>query len=356
MGAGSSRETSTGSASTTPTSSSCARTSTSSAQARSRSSARRGREQAGPRMLATGSSARPRGSGTSSSESSRSSTGASRPSCVSGPAVPRCTSRCLRACRFSSRRGSSQHGWPSAFRAMFRRRSPSSPSEAGCCSPSSTSSSHGRRRSRRGLTHSAGLPASSGAAPPRSTSSWPTAASIAGSRSWRQQIHPLLHDPVATARFTADETIELRRLEPALEQLCRRLDALGPPATLVHGDLHMLNVARLNGELVYFDWTDACISHPFLDLISLQWEPDETSRAVLLNAYLEGLGRRGRARAPAGSRRARGGRQAAAPRRLLPDDRRRTRGVRPGRARDGRVPAGAAGPDERARPGRELIL
>ena len=102
------------------------------------------------------------------------------------------------------------------------------------------------------------------------------------------QIHPLLHDPVATARFTADETIELRRLEPALEQLCRRLDALGPPATLVHGDLHMLNVARLNGELVYFDWTDACISHPFLDLISLQWEPDETSRAVLLNAYLEG--------------------------------------------------------------------
>ena len=102
------------------------------------------------------------------------------------------------------------------------------------------------------------------------------------------QIHPLLHDPVATARFTADETIELRRLEPALEQLCRRLDALGPPATLVHGDLHMLNVARLNGELVYFDWTDACISHPFLDLISLQWEPEETSRAVLLNAYLEG--------------------------------------------------------------------
>ena len=104
----------------------------------------------------------------------------------------------------------------------------------------------------------------------------------------KAQIHPLLHDPVATARFTADETIELRQLEPALEQLCRRLDALGPPATLVHGDLHMLNVARLNGELVYFDWTDACISHPFLDLISLQWEPDETSRAVLLNAYLEG--------------------------------------------------------------------
>ena len=102
------------------------------------------------------------------------------------------------------------------------------------------------------------------------------------------QIDPLLHDPVATARFTVDEIVELRRLEPALADLCRRLAALALPATLLHGDLHMLNVARLNGDLVYFDWTDACISHPFLDLISLEWEPDETSRAVLLNAYLEG--------------------------------------------------------------------
>ncbi len=141
------------------------------------------------------------------------------------------------------------------------------------------------------------------------------------------QIHPLLHDPVATARFTADETAELRGLEPALVELCRRLDALELPATLLHGDLHMLNVARLNGDLVYFDWTDACISHPFLDLISLQWEPDEASRAVLLNAYLEGWDRRSRARAPAGSGRARGGRQAPAPCRLLPDDRGRTRRV-----------------------------
>ena len=38
---------------------------------------------------------------------------------------------------------------------------------------------------------------------------------------------------------------------------------------------------------MYFDWTDACVAHPFIDLHSLQWEHDETSRAALLAAYLD---------------------------------------------------------------------
>ena len=62
---------------------------------------------------------------------------------------------------------------------------------------------------------------------------------------------------------------ELRRLAPELKETCRRLAALGLPSTLVHGDLHMLNVARVDGRLVYFDWSDACIAHPFIDLLSL---------------------------------------------------------------------------------------
>ena len=42
----------------------------------------------------------------------------------------------------------------------------------------------------------------------------------------------------------------------------------------------------MNGELAYFDWTDACIAHPFIDLHSLQWQKDEATRAALLDAYL----------------------------------------------------------------------
>lgn len=101
------------------------------------------------------------------------------------------------------------------------------------------------------------------------------------------QVDGLVNDPEAVAGLTGEEVTELRHSTPALEDLCRRLAALGLPPTLVHGDLHMLNVARLDGELVYFDWTDACIAHPFVDLLSLGWEEDERARASLLEAYLE---------------------------------------------------------------------
>jgi hypothetical protein len=102
-----------------------------------------------------------------------------------------------------------------------------------------------------------------------------------------QQIDPLVADPEAVGRLQPDEVEELRRQAPVLREACRRLADTGLPPTLVHGDLHVGNVARIDGELVYFDWTDACIAHPFIDLQSLQWEKDENSRAALLEAYLD---------------------------------------------------------------------
>ena len=100
------------------------------------------------------------------------------------------------------------------------------------------------------------------------------------------QVDPLLDDPGAIARLTPDEVTELRRLAPTLKDTCRRLAGCGLPDTLVHGDLHPGNVARIDGELAYFDWTDACIAHPFFDLHSLQWQQDEETKAALLDAYL----------------------------------------------------------------------
>jgi hypothetical protein len=102
-----------------------------------------------------------------------------------------------------------------------------------------------------------------------------------------RQLEPLVHDAEAVARLTDEEIGELRRLVPAFRDACRRLAGEGLPPALVHGDLHTGNVARLDGSLVYFDWTDACVAHPFIDLHSLQWEEDESVRAVLLDAYLE---------------------------------------------------------------------
>ena len=101
------------------------------------------------------------------------------------------------------------------------------------------------------------------------------------------QIDPLVADDDATRKLTEEERAELADLVPALREFCRRLADVGPAPTLVHGDLHMGNTARLDGRVVYFDWTDACIAHPFIDLHSLQWEPDEGNRAALLDAYLD---------------------------------------------------------------------
>jgi hypothetical protein len=102
-----------------------------------------------------------------------------------------------------------------------------------------------------------------------------------------RQLDELLADRPALHQLSSAEVRALRRLAPRLHELTARLDALGLPMTLVHGDLHPANVARVDGELAYFDWTDACVAHPFFDLHSLQWEPDEAIRAAILDAYLE---------------------------------------------------------------------
>ena len=105
------------------------------------------------------------------------------------------------------------------------------------------------------------------------------------------QLDPLFADPLAVGRLTSEEISELKQLAPKLKQACRRLAALGPPATLVHGDLHPGNAAWIDGALAYFDWTDACIAHPLIDLHSLQWENDETVRAASARCVPRRLGR-----------------------------------------------------------------
>jgi len=39
-------------------------------------------------------------------------------------------------------------------------------------------------------------------------------------------------------------------------------------------------------SFLYFDWTDAAISHPFFDMIHIFMEEDETKRTVSQEAYL----------------------------------------------------------------------
>lgn len=84
----------------------------------------------------------------------------------------------------------------------------------------------------------------------------------------------------------SDDRARLERALPALERQCAALDRLGFPPTLVHGDVSPGNVRWTGGRWLIYDWTDACIAHPFLDLASpLGYETDAAAAAARAAAY-----------------------------------------------------------------------
>jgi aminoglycoside phosphotransferase (APT) family kinase protein len=65
-----------------------------------------------------------------------------------------------------------------------------------------------------------------------------------------------------------------------------RLDAIGPGPSLVHGDFHPWNVVYAPGSARVFDWSDAAVSHPFVDLATYVFRTRDVSmRHDLLHAY-----------------------------------------------------------------------
>jgi hypothetical protein len=99
---------------------------------------------------------------------------------------------------------------------------------------------------------------------------------------------PTLADDGALAQeLSGDDLDAWRAAMPRFVAACHRLDALGPPPTLVHGDLHPWNVADTSGGPRLFDWTDAAVSHPFTDLAVYATRADDPAlRHEIRDAYL----------------------------------------------------------------------
>ena len=100
------------------------------------------------------------------------------------------------------------------------------------------------------------------------------------------QIGPLLDDELVLGPLTPDEREKLKQAVPQLKARIAELAALPIPAALLHGDLHAGNVIMRKNSFLYFDWTDAAISHPYFDMIHIFMEEDETKRGALQEAYL----------------------------------------------------------------------
>jgi Phosphotransferase enzyme family len=74
----------------------------------------------------------------------------------------------------------------------------------------------------------------------------------------------------AATWLSPDEEAGLRAAAPRLQARCAELAGHAVPPSIVHGDLHLSNVAGGPGGYLFFDWTDACVAHPFLDLATIR--------------------------------------------------------------------------------------
>lgn len=104
----------------------------------------------------------------------------------------------------------------------------------------------------------------------------------------RQQIADFVNDESMMAVLSADEVSQIQALAPRLQTMCGELAAYRVPYTLNHGDLHAGNITL--DEMLFFDWTDACIAHPFLDLITGVMDVDNklpNGPEPVLMAYLD---------------------------------------------------------------------
>ena len=101
------------------------------------------------------------------------------------------------------------------------------------------------------------------------------------------QVEEMTGDTVLLARMSPEVRERWLATAPTLVEWCLRLDDLGPGPTLVHGDLHPWNVAFGADGARVFDWTDAAVSHPFVDLATYVFRTRDVSvRRHLVDAYV----------------------------------------------------------------------
>ena len=100
------------------------------------------------------------------------------------------------------------------------------------------------------------------------------------------QIEPLFDDELVLGLLTLEERVQLKPIVPRLRALIAELFSLPIPVALLHGDLHAGNAILRENSLLYFDWTDAAVSHPFLDMIHIFMEEEDAKRTALQEAYL----------------------------------------------------------------------
>lgn len=109
---------------------------------------------------------------------------------------------------------------------------------------------------------------------------------------FRNHLDDLLHDDALLQHVEASDRERIHAAAPQLRAMLAEFASLGIPDTLVHGDFHFGNIALRDDRITFFDWTDAAVSNPFLDLLLVIYDSEELDgipgfRERLINAYLD---------------------------------------------------------------------
>ena len=113
--------------------------------------------------------------------------------------------------------------------------------------------------------------------------------SDAGMRYWTKDVVVDPGDPTQSTWYAgvfsgwggpANDRARRGDLGLRLQDACADLDDHDLPLTLVHGDFHLNNVARVGQRFTLFDWSFAAVSHPLLDLATWLGPGDDPTPAL----------------------------------------------------------------------------
>lgn len=79
----------------------------------------------------------------------------------------------------------------------------------------------------------------------------------------------VIDDSTELHLLSVDERATVAAMEPWLTGKIGEFYQCGIPITVGHGDLNLGNLASDGARVVLYDWTDACLTHPFLDAAHL---------------------------------------------------------------------------------------
>jgi hypothetical protein len=77
------------------------------------------------------------------------------------------------------------------------------------------------------------------------------------------QYEQLLDHVDGTGRHELDR---LRKLVPHVQEMCEQLASYRIPETIQHDDLHDAQIFVRDGDYLFYDWGDSCVSHPFFTM------------------------------------------------------------------------------------------